>query len=87
MNQEILDQIKKDNRFTFEGELIMRKEKGSKYVYDKQGNLLEQTYADGSKYVYDKQGNILEKTYADGSKDVYLFGIKIKIEAKARTLV
>jgi len=71
LEKEILEQINKDKRFSFEGELIIRKEGKSTYVYDKQGNLLEKTYADGSKDVYDKQGNLLEKTYADGSKEVY----------------
>ena len=59
------------NILSFEGELVIRTEGKTKYVYNKQGNLLEETYADGSKYVYDKQGNLLERTYADGSKYVY----------------
>ena len=83
MEKEILEQIKKDKRFSLEGELIIKIENGSKYVYNKQGNLLEETYADGSKYVYkrDKQGNLLEETHADGSKDVYKFGVKFTIKA------
>ena len=73
MKKEIIERIKQDKRFSFEGELIIRKENNSKYVYDKQGNLLEKTYADGTKEVYkrDKQGNLLEKTYANGTKYVY----------------
>ena len=45
----------------------------TKDVYDSQGNILEETYADGTKNVYkrDRQGNLIEKTYADGTKDVY----------------
>ncbi|HLC15798.1 MAG TPA: hypothetical protein VJL89_06190 [Thermodesulfovibrionia bacterium] len=38
---------------------------------DRQGNILERTYADGSKYFFNKQGNIIKETYADGSKVVY----------------
>ena len=52
MEKDILEKIKQDKRFSFEGELIIRKEGKSTYVYDKQGNILEKTYADGSKDVY-----------------------------------
>ena len=83
MEEEVLNQIKQDKRFSFEGELIIRTEGKSKYIYNKQGKLLETTYADDSKDVYDKQGNLLEETYADGSKDVYKFGIKIQIAVPA----
>ena len=70
METEILNQIKQDKRFSFDGDLVIRKENGSKYVYNR-----------------DKHGNLLEQTNADGSKYVCAFGIKIKTEAKARTLV
>ena len=74
MEKWILEQIKKDKRFSFSNEFIIKSNAdGSRYVYDSKGNLIEKTYADGTKNVYkrDRQGNLIEKTYADGTKDVY----------------
>ena len=74
MEKWILEQIKKDKRFSFSNEFIIKSNAdGSRYVYDSKGNLIEKTYADGTKNVYkrDSQGNIIEKTYADGSRYVY----------------
>ena len=74
MEKWILEQIKKDKRFSFSNEFIIKSNAdGSRYVYDSKGNLIEKTYADGSKDVYkrDSKGNLIEEIYAYGSRYVY----------------